>query len=80
MEQTAYDYATFMIESDETVFYIEVHTEKSGPVNSEFFLSLSDAYKAFDDCKASIKYFGGGTIELIAKYRNIYTTVCVAII
>lgn len=79
MEQIAYDYAA-IIESDETVFYIEVYSNRFGHARSDFFSHLSDAYKAFDETKDSVKYYGGGTVELVAKYETIYTTVCVAII
>lgn len=79
MEQIAYDYAA-IIESDETVFYIEVYLSRFGGIRSDFFPHLSDAYKAFDETKDLVKYYGGGTIELVAKYKTIYTTVCVAII
>lgn len=79
MEQIAYDYAA-IIESDETVFYIEVYLSRFGGIRSDFFSHLSDAYKAFDETKDLVKYYGGGTVELVAKYKTIYTTVCVAII
>ena len=69
-----------IVEADDTEYYVEGICTRGSRFYSETFMSLNDAYKTFDLYKALVKYFGGGTVELIAHKDNRYVTVCPAVL